>query len=451
MADRTITSSLGVLRTALGDRSLRRALVAFMLFNAQEYAVWIAVAVYAFQRGGASEAGAVLVLQLVPAAIVAPLASVFADRIPRSRALVLGYGLQTGANGVLGLALVFGPAPLAYAVAVLAACAVTLTRPAHNAILPRLSETPGQLTAANAASSTMDGLGTLVGPLSAAVLMEVSGPGGAVLAMAVVSAVAMIVALGIRPSRGDDVDRHVQLTRFLSQAMGGLREARAEPDVATLLGVGGVQFVMVGHARCLRRVARHRRASRRRERSGRARGRVRAGHAARSRGRSGAGRRAPSRTGRSGSALGLGCGIGAVTQPQHTDVEPSAASTELGVEPLSPTEKAPGPPPGAFSLVRAGPWQDTDMHEVRLRIRWRDMDNYGHVNNAVYLNYLEECRDRLVEELFGADEAWDFVLAHVGIDFRNELTQADGEVLVRCEVAGFGRSSIRTRERIDKA
>ena len=79
------------------------------------------------------------------------------------------------------------------------------------------------------------------------------------------------------------------------------------------------------------------------------------------------------------------------------------------------------------------------------------MDNYGHVNNAVYLNYLEECRDRMVEELFGADEAWDFVLAHVGIDFRNQLTQDDGDVIVRCEVAGFGRSSIRTRERIEKA
>lgn len=91
-----------------------------------------------------------------------------------------------------------------------------------------------------------------------------------------------------------------------------------------------------------------------------------------------------------------------------------------------------------------------DMHEVRLRIRWRDMDNYGHVNNAVYLNYLEECRDRVVEALFGADEAWDFVLAHVGIDFRNQLTQADAEVLVGCDVVSFGRSSIRTRERIVK-
>jgi acyl-CoA thioester hydrolase len=90
------------------------------------------------------------------------------------------------------------------------------------------------------------------------------------------------------------------------------------------------------------------------------------------------------------------------------------------------------------------------MTEVRIQIRWRDMDNYGHVNNAVYLNYLEECRDRMVESLFGTGEAWDFVLAHVGIDFRDQLTQADGEITVRCSVAGFGTSSVRTRESIVK-
>ena len=85
--------------------------------------------------------------------------------------------------------------------------------------------------------------------------------------------------------------------------------------------------------------------------------------------------------------------------------------------------------------------------EVQIAIRWRDNDAYGHVNNAVYLTYLEECRDRLVSELFG-DQSWDFVLAHVGIDYRHQLTQADERVTVRCAVAGFGNASVRTTERI---
>ena len=91
------------------------------------------------------------------------------------------------------------------------------------------------------------------------------------------------------------------------------------------------------------------------------------------------------------------------------------------------------------------------MHEIRIAIRWRDMDAYGHVNNAVYLNYLEECRDAWAQSVLGGvADTWDFVLAHVGIDYRSQLTQDDGEVVVRCRLDSFGRSSVRTREEIVK-
>ena len=91
------------------------------------------------------------------------------------------------------------------------------------------------------------------------------------------------------------------------------------------------------------------------------------------------------------------------------------------------------------------------MHEIRIQIRWRDMDAYGHVNNAVYLNYLEDCRDAwALGVLGGVADTWDFVLAHVGIDYRSQLTQDDGEVIVRCWLDSFGRSSVCTREEIVK-
>jgi acyl-CoA thioester hydrolase len=91
------------------------------------------------------------------------------------------------------------------------------------------------------------------------------------------------------------------------------------------------------------------------------------------------------------------------------------------------------------------------MRRVRIAIRWRDMDAFGHVNNAVYLNYLEEVRDEWANAVLGeVVDTWDFVLAHVGIDYRSELTQADGEVLVSCRLESIGRSSVRTREEIRK-
>ena len=33
------------------------------------------------------------------------------------------------------------------------------------------------------------------------------------------------------------------------------------------------------------------------------------------------------------------------------------------------------------------------VHTKRIEIRWRDMDAFRHVNNSVYLTYLEETRD----------------------------------------------------------
>jgi acyl-CoA thioester hydrolase len=73
------------------------------------------------------------------------------------------------------------------------------------------------------------------------------------------------------------------------------------------------------------------------------------------------------------------------------------------------------------------------------------MDAYGHVNNAVFLNYLEAARDQVMDELFG-EQAYDFVLAHVSIDYRHEITQADAAVTVSSRVTGWGRSSVRTAE-----
>ena len=90
------------------------------------------------------------------------------------------------------------------------------------------------------------------------------------------------------------------------------------------------------------------------------------------------------------------------------------------------------------------------QHEKRIEIRRRDLDAYGHVNNAVYSTYLEECRDEWLETAIGTaeDEGWDFVIARLQIDFRRELRIEDDAVSVRCTLAKVGRSSVTTREEI---
>jgi acyl-CoA thioester hydrolase len=92
------------------------------------------------------------------------------------------------------------------------------------------------------------------------------------------------------------------------------------------------------------------------------------------------------------------------------------------------------------------------MREKRIEIRWRDLDGSRHVNNAVYLTYLEEARSEWLAHVLGSVEPlWEFVLAHVAIDFRRELTLADGAVLARCGLERIGTSSVRTVEEIRAA
>ena len=90
--------------------------------------------------------------------------------------------------------------------------------------------------------------------------------------------------------------------------------------------------------------------------------------------------------------------------------------------------------------------------EKRIEIRWRDLDSSQHVNNAVYLSYLEEVRMGWLAHVLGDSEPVnDFVLARVAIDYRRELTLDDEAVVAACVLDRLGTSSVRTREEVRTA
>ena len=80
-------------------------------------------------------------------------------------------------------------------------------------------------------------------------------------------------------------------------------------------------------------------------------------------------------------------------------------------------------------------------HVRRERVRFRDCDSMGHVNNAVYSTYLEEARIEVV----GSLEA--FILARVEIDFRAEL-RAGEEIETRTRVGRIGTKSFELEHEI---
>ena len=110
--------------------------------------------------------------------------------------------------------------------------------------------------------------------------------------------------------------------------------------------------------------------------------------------------------------------------------------------------------PGPDSQVKQEPSAlgSLRVHQKLVEIRWNDVDAYRHVNNAVYLTYLEECRDEWLDRALGdAENSWDFVIARVAIDFRRELRLEDDAVVVSCRLARIGTSSVTTREEIRTA
>jgi acyl-CoA thioester hydrolase len=86
-----------------------------------------------------------------------------------------------------------------------------------------------------------------------------------------------------------------------------------------------------------------------------------------------------------------------------------------------------------------------EVFEHPVVVRWRDVDAFGHVNNAVFLTYLEEGRDTFYEQVLGDP---DYVLARAEIDWRAEVRYTDKQVSVRIEIERLGTTSLTTRETV---
>ena len=210
-----------------GNTALLRVLAAYLLFILTEYAVWIAMLVFAYNRGGTAVAGLVAVVQLAPAAVVAPVAASLADR--RSPVVMLAGGYLAQVAGMAGTAAAIGAgAPLAaYAAAVFASTAVTATRPAQAALIPSLAATPDQLTAANVVAGWLEAAGAAAAGLLVGVLISLAGVGSVFAVCAGLGLAAALLVAGLRAqplaAAGADADADTRLTRAGSPKACGWR------------------------------------------------------------------------------------------------------------------------------------------------------------------------------------------------------------------------------------
>jgi acyl-CoA thioester hydrolase len=82
------------------------------------------------------------------------------------------------------------------------------------------------------------------------------------------------------------------------------------------------------------------------------------------------------------------------------------------------------------------------MFVHRERVRFRDLDALGHVNNAVFLTYIESARIAYLLDLGVASGVEDLgiIVARVEIDFRSPLELGE-EVEITVQASRFGTKS----------
>jgi MFS family permease len=234
-----------VLATVFRNPELRRVELAFVAFNAAEFATWIAMLVFAYEQGEATTAGLVALAQLVPAGIFAPFAAALADRRGPAWMLPQSYRAQALTMGATALAL-FADAPpvLVYAFAATAATAVTFTRPAQSALLPGLARSPEELTSANVVSGWIESVSVFAAPAAAGVLLAISGPGTVWAVMAAVALAGGLLTIGL-PGPAGSAERLTEASP-LGETVAGFRLLARDRDARLLIGLLGAQFIGIG-------------------------------------------------------------------------------------------------------------------------------------------------------------------------------------------------------------
>src|SRR6184192_4380532 len=210
---------VATLAAAGRNQNVRRVELAWGAAIAAEWAHFVALGVFAYNHGGTGAVGLAGLVRLLPAAVIAPFAASLAGSaaafFASSKLLVFAFA------AVLGLA-------------------TTLIRPALQALLPSLARTPEELIAANGATSTIESLGTLVGPLVAGILVSVANA-GVVFAGAAGTLVVATLLLGLVRVEGRveiDAAETGGARRMVSD---GLRSIWGAADARLLIGLVAAQ------------------------------------------------------------------------------------------------------------------------------------------------------------------------------------------------------------------
>jgi MFS family permease len=241
----TLGRLVSALSGAFRNENVRRVQLAWGAAIAAEWAHFVALGVFAYDHGGTRSVGIAGLIRLLPAAVIAPFAASLGDRFRRERFLLALALLGAAALAGSTIAFYAGERTLVFGLAAVLGLVATLYRPALQALLPSLARTPAELIAANGATSTVESLGTLIGPLLAGLLIS-STDAGVVFAIAAIALVAAALLLARVRIEGRIEFRAGDEGSAWRMVRTGMRSVWRDADARLLVGMVAAQTFVRG-------------------------------------------------------------------------------------------------------------------------------------------------------------------------------------------------------------
>ncbi len=240
-------TAVRALRDVFASAPLRRLQLAWAGSVLGGWAYLVALGVYAYDEGGAAAVGLVGLIRMIPAALAAPFTASLADRFPRVTVMVasdaIRFVVMLGAAAVIATD---GPAVAVYVLVAASTVTGTVFRPAQAALLPSLVRTPNELTAANVASSTIESIGTFLGPALGGLLLAVSSPEVVFAANGLTFLWSAALVLGLRGLEHPRAPRQTAADEQEAGMLAGIGTIVREPTLRTLVGLYAAQTLVAG-------------------------------------------------------------------------------------------------------------------------------------------------------------------------------------------------------------
>ena len=201
----------------------------------------VAIAVFAFDAGGAKAVAGLAIARPALAAVASPIASSLGDRFRRERILVTTDFVRAVTLCGMAAAAALHSDWAVYVLAAVLAVAATAFWPAQAALLPSLTLEPAHLAAANVVMSTIEGLGAFAGPVLCAALLVVAGPSALFLVAGAGFLWSAIVLTGVHGQAWqpeEEVDA--------ASVLGGFRAIASDRGTRVVVSLFGAQMLVAG-------------------------------------------------------------------------------------------------------------------------------------------------------------------------------------------------------------